>query len=98
MRAKVYVEGGGDRRVLHQALREGFREFFKKAGLKHLPRVVACGSRRHALRSINDQCVVGQSGSLEEAGIREEVCQIMEGGRRAFARRYQRFGREPGDV
>lgn len=48
MSAKVYVEGGGDRRVLHQALREGFREFFKKAGLERLPRVVACGPRKHA--------------------------------------------------
>lgn len=48
MRVKVYVEGGGDGRALRQALREGFRAFFKKAGLERLPRVVACGSRRHA--------------------------------------------------
>ena len=48
MRAKLYVEGGGVGRTLRQALREGFRAFFEKAGLKHLPRVVACGSRQHA--------------------------------------------------
>ena len=48
MKAKLYVEGGGDGRALRQALREGFRAFFEKAGLERLPRVVACGSRRHA--------------------------------------------------
>ena len=48
MRAKLYVEGGGDGRALRQALREGFRAFFENAGLERLPRVVACGSRRHA--------------------------------------------------
>lgn len=48
MKAKLYVEGGGNGRLLRQALREGFRAFFEKAGLERLPRVVACGSRRHA--------------------------------------------------
>ena len=48
MKAKLYVEGGGDGRALRQALREGFRAFFEKAGLERLPKVVACGSRRHA--------------------------------------------------
>ena len=48
MRAKLYVEGGGTGRALRQALREGFRAFFKKAGLDRLPRVVACGSRQNA--------------------------------------------------
>ena len=48
MKARLYVEGGGDGGSLRRALRESFRVFFKKAGLKHLPRVVACGSRQHA--------------------------------------------------
>ena len=48
MRTKLYIEGGGDDRLRRQALREGFRAFFEKAGLEHLPSVVACGSRRHA--------------------------------------------------
>ena len=48
MRGKLYVEGGGNGRALRQALREGFRDFFKNAGLKRLPRIVACGSRQHA--------------------------------------------------
>ena len=48
VRAKLYIEGGGDRRALRQALREGFRAFFENAGLTRLPSVVACGSRQHA--------------------------------------------------
>ena len=48
VKVRLYVEGGGDGRALRQALREGFRAFFEKAGLERLPRVVACGSRRHA--------------------------------------------------
>ena len=52
----------------------------------------------HALRFTNGQCVVGQSGSLQDAEIREEVCQIMEGGGEAFSRRYRRLGKEPRGV
>ena len=59
MRAKLYVEGGGDGRALRQALREGFRAFFKNAGLKRLPRVVACGSRQHAYDDF--RAAIGQS-------------------------------------
>lgn len=66
----------------------------------HNPNIVVNGDAEmvHALRFTNGQCVVAQSGSLQEASIREEVCQIMEGGREAFARRYRRLGKEPGDV
>ena len=46
---KVYVEGGGDSNQLRRQCRNGFREFFSKAGLEgHMPRVVACGSRQRA--------------------------------------------------
>jgi hypothetical protein len=49
MSIKVYVEGGGDSNQLRRQCRNGFREFFEKAGLKgRMPRVVACGSRRRA--------------------------------------------------
>ena len=66
----------------------------------HNPNIVVNGDAEvvHALRFANGQCVVGQSGSLQEAKIRDEVCQIMEGGREAFARRYRRLGKGPGDV
>ena len=49
MSIKVYVEGGGDSNQLRRQCRNGFREFFSKAGLEgHMPRVVACGSRQRA--------------------------------------------------
>ena len=66
----------------------------------HNPNIVVNGDAEmvHALRFTGGQCVVGKSGSLQDAEIREEVCQIMEGGREAFSRRYRRLGREPRDV
>jgi hypothetical protein len=45
----LYVEGGGDSKLLRTAGRRGFSEFLAKAGLKgHMPRIVACGGRRQA--------------------------------------------------
>ena len=45
----MYVEGGGDSNQLRRQCRNGFREFFSKAGLEgHMPRVFACGSRQRA--------------------------------------------------
>lgn len=47
---EIYVEGGGQSKSLRSICREGFREFFKKAGLEnHMPRIKACGSRNNAL-------------------------------------------------
>ena len=59
MSIRVYVEGGGDSNQLRRQCRNGFREFFIKAGLEgRMPRVVACGSRQRAYdqfcASIND--------------------------------------------
>ena len=66
----------------------------------HNPNIVVNGDAEmvHALSFMNGQCVVGQSGSLQDAEIREEVCRIMEGGREAFSRRYRRLGKEPRGV
>ena len=66
----------------------------------HNPNIVVNGDAEmvHVLRFQGGQCVVRQSGSLQDADIREEVCEIMEGGREAFARRYRRLGRRIGDV
>ena len=66
----------------------------------HNPNIVVNGDAEmvHALRFTNGQCVVEQSGSLQDVEIREEVCRIMEGGREAFSRRYRRLGRAPRDV
>ena len=48
----------------------------------------------HALDFRGGQCRVVQSGALQDGNVREEVCQIMEGGRTAFERRWARLGRD----
>ena len=49
MNVKAYVEGGGDTNALKTKCRQGFSEFFRKAGLAgRMPRIVASGSRRNA--------------------------------------------------
>ena len=60
----------------------------------HNPNIVVNGDAEmlHALAFDGGQCVVRQSGSLQEEGMREEVCRVMEGGREAFRRRYRRLG------
>ena len=60
----------------------------------HNPNIVVNGDAEmvHALAFEAGQCVVKQSGSLQEEAIRDEVCRVMEGGREAFRRRYRRLG------
>ena len=66
----------------------------------HNPNIVVNGDAEmlHALDFVRGQCVVQQSGSLQEDDMREEVCRVMEGGREAFKRRYRRLGPGPTDV
>lgn len=60
----------------------------------HNPNIVVNGDAEmvHALGFEKGQCIVKQSGSLQEEAIRDEVCRVMEGGREAFRRRYRRLG------
>lgn len=62
----------------------------------HNPNVVVNGDAEmvHAMSFFEGQCQVVQRGALQEAAVREEVCEVMEGGREAFARRWARLGRE----
>lgn len=62
----------------------------------HNPNVVVNGDAElvHVMAFAGGQCRVSQSGSLQEKAVREEVCQVMEGGREAFARRWKRLGKE----
>jgi len=56
----LYVEGGGDSKLLRTACRRGFSEFLAKAGLKgHMPRIVACGGRKQAY---DDFCTALRQG------------------------------------
>ncbi len=61
----------------------------------HNPNIVVNGDAEliHVL-DFNHQCHVKQTGSLQEQDMRQEVCQVMEGGSEAFERRYQRLGGE----
>ena len=62
----------------------------------HNPNIVVNGDAEmlHALEFRQGQCVVDQSGSLQEKAMREKICEVMEGGREAFDRRYRRLGPE----
>lgn len=64
----------------------------------HNPNIVVNGDAEmlYALDFRGGQCMVVESGSLQEQDMREEVCRVMEGGREAFERRYRRLG--PGSV
>ncbi|NNB05472.1 AAA family ATPase [Pseudomonas fragi] len=61
----------------------------------HNPNIVVNGDAEMLYTlDFNHQCYVKHQGSLQEKPMREEVCRIMEGGREAFERRYQRLGRD----
>ena len=62
----------------------------------HNPNVMINGDAEmvHAFDFSGGQCRVIRHGALQEKAVREEVCRVMEGGREAFARRWERLGRE----
>ena len=62
----------------------------------HNPNVVVNGDAElvHVMEFGRGQCFVQQSGALQEATVRREVCRVMEGGHEAFARRWKRLGTE----
>ncbi|MBF0132738.1 MAG: DUF4276 family protein [Magnetococcales bacterium] len=64
MKINIYIEGGGEGKDLHIALRRAFQKFFISAGFKgKLPRVYRCGSRNDALR---DFCTALSQASPHE--------------------------------
>ena len=64
--------------------------------MTHNPNIVVNGDAEmlHVLDFRRGQCRIVEAGSLQQEAIREEICQVMEGGREAFERRYRRLGRE----
>lgn len=62
----------------------------------HNPNIVVNGDAEmnHALDMRGGQCRVTERGSLQEKAMRKEVCDVMEGGRDAFEKRYRRLGRD----
>lgn len=61
----------------------------------HNPNIVVNGDAEMvvAMASRHGQCIVNEavSGALQESAVRDEVCNVMEGGRDAFLKRYQRI-------
>lgn len=64
--------------------------------ITHNPNVVVNGDAElvHVMEFGRGQCYVQQSGALQENGLRNEVCKVMEGGHEAFSRRWKRLGAE----
>ncbi len=62
----------------------------------HNPNVVVNGDAElvHVMKFGQGQCMVQQSGALQDKRVRNEVCRVMEGGHDAFERRWKRLGRE----
>ena len=59
----------------------------------HNPNIVVNGDAEmlHVLDFVSGQCAVVESGSLQSAEMREQVCRVMEGGRVALKQRYRRL-------
>lgn len=47
--------------------------------------------RRKAERGQGGSLSVNRKGGLQEAGVREEICRVMEGGRQAFEKRFKKI-------
>ncbi len=59
----------------------------------HNPNIVVNGDAEmlHVLDFKNGECTVAESGSLQNAEMREQVCTVVEGGRFALEQRYRRL-------
>jgi hypothetical protein len=57
VRTQIFVEGGSNNS--DSAARRGFSDFFKRAGIEKLPRVVICGPRGDAIRSYRNRKGLG---------------------------------------
>ena len=62
---KLYVEGGGDSKMLKTACRRGFSKFIENAGASGMmPRIVVCGSRENAYESFRAALASGDNAIL----------------------------------
>ena len=65
MTTTLYVEGGGDTKLLRSACRRGFQKFIEKAGLAgNMPKIVAQGSRNKAFDSFCRSLAGGDNGAM----------------------------------
>lgn len=71
MSVKVYVEGGGDNKATQTRCRQGFSEFFSKAGFtRRMPGIIAGGGRQQAFDLF--------STALENTDSREFVFLLVD--------------------
>lgn len=76
MSGVIYIEGGGDSKLLKIRCREGFRGLFDKLDLEgRRPHLVACGGRdaafEHFRTGMNDEAFVALLVDSEEPVVRE---------------------------
>ena len=89
-----------DNHVIHDLIVRQIRDNKRRRQVivvTHNPNIVVNGDAEQviAMDHVAGQCVVvvEGTGSLQEREVREEVCRVMEGGRRAFEARYRRLVR-----
>ncbi|MDR0644764.1 MAG: AAA family ATPase [Treponema sp.] len=65
----------------------------------HNPNIVVNGDSElvHVLKFTGGQIRLDRQGGLEEIPVRESICTIMEGGKKAFEQRYKRISLEDGN-
>jgi len=61
--------------------------------ITHNPNIVVNGDAElvHSLAFLDGRIQVARSGCLQDREVRDEICQVMEGGAQAFERRYRRI-------
>lgn len=88
-----------DNHLIYELIVRQIRENKRRRQLiivTHNPNLVVNGDAEmvHTFAFGRGQCHVPVQGALQDKAVREEVCQVMEGGHEAFARRWARLGRE----
>ena len=90
-----------DSTLIYELLVNRFREMKSTRQMivvTHNPNIVVHGDAEYviSLNANGGQTIVGCQGGLQERGIRDEICRVMEGGLEAFRSRYHRIIPPPG--
>ena len=85
-----------DNRLIYELIVSQIRENKRRRQLiivTHNPNVVVNGDAEmvHAFAFVGGECRVSQRGALQEKPVRDEVCEVMEGGEEALSRRWARL-------
>ena len=85
-----------DNTLIYELLVSRFREIKSTRQMivvTHNPNIVVHGDAEYVV-SLNvsaGQTLIERHGGLQERGVRDEICRVMEGGREAFRSRYRRI-------